>query len=925
MNPLSVDRDSRIVASPSDDTLDRLLAHHDWVRALAATLVHGDERADEVTQQTWLAALERPPASAANVKHWLAIVARNVARKLVRGERRRERHEAAAPAPCVAPSPAEIVARTEAHRRVVEALLELHEPTRSTLLYRYFEGLAPAEIARSTGVPVDTVKTRLKRGLAELRGRFERDAGEVGLPWQLALAPLLPAGWPELATTLPVRAAPSQPGSSTVPRPSPVTAAAVVGGVTLMSQAKLWTAAAALGIAALFGWQALDLQPASPRASRPEDSPVVSEPAAAALPTPVVAERATAEPATLPDVAAETSPSSAPVASDALVGLVRDEAGAPVAGARVFLGVQNAEGFHGPEEFLRRFLFERAGVPAAVASASTTTGDDGTFTFATASATSTWTLGVLDATKGFGFVSNVQLQQRPHRVEITLVRGTRVHGRIVAPSGEPVPRARVAVGVVMSDEALAAADSFGLASIVADDHGDYRAPLLPYRAFQITASPPDRVNAARLMETSSSVVRADGDADLRIDVTLDRVRTLHGRLLAPDGGPALLAERLLPFLTAAERERQWEQGFAIAAVNDDPRVALGLLPPQDPTRPRYIHWLRGQIDVATDTWTLDLTDRLPTFVAVICRKRVLSQAEIPRDVDEIDLVVDLSSIPPPLARGRLVVHVEREDGGPLAKIRIGGSHVWREGSSLFTQNLYGFTDADGTYEEELFAGDVVVQAELAGAISPSVPLRIGIGETVETRLLLAAVAGGLQGQVVGIDGQPLAGALVRVYRSVDDEWQPVAIAMPRTDAAGAFELPSLPDGPLAVIADAGSSAPAVAVVEEVAQPARTTAPEQRLVLRVGSGVAIHLNARTTDGSALSMVTWRLRNADGIPVIDGFHGDPDGFLHGADDQRFQIEVGDYDVECAAPGYATAHARLVAAAGAATTVTMVPESK
>ncbi len=46
---------------------------------------------------------------------------------------------------------------------------------RSTLLLRFFDDLAPGAIAERTAVPVETVKTRLKRGLAQLRNHMQRE------------------------------------------------------------------------------------------------------------------------------------------------------------------------------------------------------------------------------------------------------------------------------------------------------------------------------------------------------------------------------------------------------------------------------------------------------------------------------------------------------------------------------------------------------------------------------------------------------------------------------------------------------------------------------------------------------------------------------------------------------------------------------
>ncbi len=75
---------------------DTLLAHHEWMRRLARRLVLDDAEADDVVQEAWLRATERPPREAGALRAWLATVVRNAARQLARGESRRGRREFAA-------------------------------------------------------------------------------------------------------------------------------------------------------------------------------------------------------------------------------------------------------------------------------------------------------------------------------------------------------------------------------------------------------------------------------------------------------------------------------------------------------------------------------------------------------------------------------------------------------------------------------------------------------------------------------------------------------------------------------------------------------------------------------------------------------------------------------------------------------------
>ena len=51
----------------------------------------------------------------------------------------------------------------------MNALMELDEPYRETLLLRYMKGLSVPAVARRMSVPVESVRTRQNRALAQLR------------------------------------------------------------------------------------------------------------------------------------------------------------------------------------------------------------------------------------------------------------------------------------------------------------------------------------------------------------------------------------------------------------------------------------------------------------------------------------------------------------------------------------------------------------------------------------------------------------------------------------------------------------------------------------------------------------------------------------------------------------------------------------
>jgi RNA polymerase sigma-70 factor (ECF subfamily) len=67
------------------------------------------------------------------------------------------------------PSPEQSSASQEAVRLLSKALQDLTAQDRALLDLRYREGLSDAEVSEATGMPVNTVKTRIFRARARLR------------------------------------------------------------------------------------------------------------------------------------------------------------------------------------------------------------------------------------------------------------------------------------------------------------------------------------------------------------------------------------------------------------------------------------------------------------------------------------------------------------------------------------------------------------------------------------------------------------------------------------------------------------------------------------------------------------------------------------------------------------------------------------
>ncbi len=170
--------------------LEDLLAHDAWIRSLASRLVRDEHAAQDVVQDAWMEALEKPPRKPGPLRSWMRRVVRSFALMRHRTDaHRRQREERAARGESL-PSVAEMLDREETRIRVARAVASLEEPCRSTVLYRYFEGLPPREIAARLDVSVSAVHERLRRGLQKLRARLDRDFGDRK-SWCAALVPLI--------------------------------------------------------------------------------------------------------------------------------------------------------------------------------------------------------------------------------------------------------------------------------------------------------------------------------------------------------------------------------------------------------------------------------------------------------------------------------------------------------------------------------------------------------------------------------------------------------------------------------------------------------------------------------------------------------------------------------------------------------------
>lgn len=173
--------------SPS---IQALLEQSGWIQKLAARLVGDPHVAEDLAQDTWVAALEHQPDPGRPLGAWVTTVLRNNLARLRRRESSREHRERTAESADHAPATLDVVEKAATHRNLVEAVLALDEPYRTTVLLRFFEQRSYRDIARRTKVTTATVNSRLTRGLERLRRRLDREHGGDRQSWVSILVPL---------------------------------------------------------------------------------------------------------------------------------------------------------------------------------------------------------------------------------------------------------------------------------------------------------------------------------------------------------------------------------------------------------------------------------------------------------------------------------------------------------------------------------------------------------------------------------------------------------------------------------------------------------------------------------------------------------------------------------------------------------------
>ena len=161
--------------------------------SLALRVVNDRGRAEDVVQDAFLSVWRKAGSYAAgrgSVKTWLTSIVRNRAIDLIRARRESDSDDEAVLLALRDPRPGvvEQVTASLDRQTIRSAITELPLEQRQAIAMAYFEGLSHSEISDATGLPLGTVKSRIRLGMHRLKGLL-LDAG-VTPAWEDVSAPM---------------------------------------------------------------------------------------------------------------------------------------------------------------------------------------------------------------------------------------------------------------------------------------------------------------------------------------------------------------------------------------------------------------------------------------------------------------------------------------------------------------------------------------------------------------------------------------------------------------------------------------------------------------------------------------------------------------------------------------------------------------
>jgi RNA polymerase sigma-70 factor (ECF subfamily) len=173
---------ARIAAGDTAAVGDCLHQYGNLVRSLARRMSFDPNDAEDAVQEIFIDLWKSAPRFDPDRAPESVFVTTIARRRLIDRQRRSRREPQFEPLHETVQNgdnPEEEVTRRSIHSRLREALKEL-PPERQRVMTLTVRGLTHAQIADSTGLPLGTVKSHVRRGLAKVRDGLTQSMGKAG-------------------------------------------------------------------------------------------------------------------------------------------------------------------------------------------------------------------------------------------------------------------------------------------------------------------------------------------------------------------------------------------------------------------------------------------------------------------------------------------------------------------------------------------------------------------------------------------------------------------------------------------------------------------------------------------------------------------------------------------------------------------------
>jgi RNA polymerase sigma-70 factor (ECF subfamily) len=147
--------------------------YHRLVFGIALRVLNDATMAEDLTQSVFLKLWSSPDSfRVGNFSAWLSRVTRNRALDVLRSRTVRKEDEISADIAVEGTVDDVVFARLDS-QTVRSALAALPQDQRAPIEMGFFDGITHEEIAKRTGVPLGTIKTRIRTGLRRLRNELD--------------------------------------------------------------------------------------------------------------------------------------------------------------------------------------------------------------------------------------------------------------------------------------------------------------------------------------------------------------------------------------------------------------------------------------------------------------------------------------------------------------------------------------------------------------------------------------------------------------------------------------------------------------------------------------------------------------------------------------------------------------------------------